>query len=373
MFINKGEHLSRSSQPRRAGWGGGTRRRVPPNWFKIVRITLYGLIGLLAGIAALAAAALFLDGGVGLPPPTPPTPHQTADAAALPPVPATPLPVTPPPAAEALAAIPPAATTPAQTPAPAPAATPPPAPVASAPPASPPAAAAEQPDPRALAALQQQIRDANSTLSGLRAETEQIRRSLSDAARPHQAAPPPATAPAAGAVPRGAPANDQNGVSTAWADAERTIQALGQRAPTPTPAPTAGPPPVVPVPTRAPVPPAAPAAASSLASNAVPEPLPAAARPRVFLHFPAGSSGGLQEATDIAQRLLFSDFAYADTRSTTQPPTGSEIRYFFPEDAPAAQRLAALLADTGTYFHVQDATAHPGRARPGMLDVWVGR
>jgi hypothetical protein len=96
-------------------------------------------------------------------------------------------------------------------------------------------------------------------------------------------------------------------------------------------------------------------------------------RPRVFLHYPAGSRGGLQEATNLAQRLLFSDFAYGDTRSTTDPPSDSVIRYFYPEDAPAAARLAALLGGDGDAFRVQDATSQPGHAKHGTLEVWLGR
>ncbi len=81
----------------------------------------------------------------------------------------------------------------------------------------------------------------------------------------------------------------------------------------------------------------------------------------------------MRQATDVAQRLLFSDFAYADTRSTVSAPTDSVIRYFYAEDAPAAERLAALLSDGGTGFRIQDAHASRGRAKPGTLDVWIGR
>ena len=81
----------------------------------------------------------------------------------------------------------------------------------------------------------------------------------------------------------------------------------------------------------------------------------------------------MRAATDIAQRLLFSDFAYADTRSTVKPTSNSVIRYFYPEDAQAAERLAALLSDGGPTFRVQDASDRRGRVKSGTLDVWIGR
>lgn len=328
MFIDKDERISRATLPRRSGWDRGSRRRAPRNWFKIARVVLYALTSLLAGIAVLAAAVLFLDHGASVPPPVPhPAPDQTAEAAP-PPAPA---PVAPPPAA---------AESPATTPAP--------------PPASASVPATEQADPKELEALQSQIRDANSTLSAPRAQTDALRGSLADA-RQHQTAAPQAPP---------APGNQQRGDNAGWADAERTVQALARHTP---PAPRPEPQPAAPQP-------AAPQPATNLAANApLPSPAPDAPRPRVFLHYPAGSSGGLQAATDIAQRLLFSDFAYADTRSATSAPTDSVVRYFFSQDAPAAQRLAALLSDGRTSFRAQDATAHPGRATAGTLDVWIGR
>jgi hypothetical protein len=92
----------------------------------------------------------------------------------------------------------------------------------------------------------------------------------------------------------------------------------------------------------------------------------------VFLHYRSGSHAAQQEATDIAQRLLFSDFAYADTRSSADVPPGPTVRFFYPDDAAAAARLAASLGWTGQEFQVEDGSARRRRAAPGTLEVWIG-
>jgi len=413
MLINRDERISRASPPRRAAWDAGPRR-APRNWFKVARFALYGLLGLLAGGAALAAAALLLGSPVTAPGPAPPPnpmpdqvtapgpapppnpmPDQSTSATAPPALPDLPPAVTAPPPmpqpapsapAPSPAEIPPPAA--AETPAPA-AAKPAPAPnptveelhalqeqvrqsqetlrmLAARTPPTPPASPS---DSAQLRALQDQIHAANATLEGLRAETEQIRRSLADAAhaRVEQAKrAPPAPPPARDA--------GKANVSPEWADTERTIQALAVR-------PASGPaakPAARPTPAPPPAPDAAgPAADEAFAANApitvpAPAPGPDAPRPRVFLHYRSGSAEGLQATTDIAQRLLFSNFAYADTRSSVRAPPGATIRYYFPQDATAAQNLAALLGDTGISFELVNAAGR-AEAKPGRLDVWVGR
>ena len=80
----------------------------------------------------------------------------------------------------------------------------------------------------------------------------------------------------------------------------------------------------------------------------------------------------MKEATDVARQLRSSDFAYADTLSTVNAPAESVIRYFYPDDALAAARLASLLSGNATFL-VQDASARRGRTKPGTLEVWIGR
>ncbi len=375
MFIEKEDRVSHAAPPSRSSWDGSSRRRAPRNWQKTIRLTLYGLIGLLAGMAALASIALFF--GQGGPPAAPPNPIASPDTNATLPAAPPPMMADLPPAPTDLPPAPTATQPPPASPSrpppqaalmPPPPAPPAPAPVTSPPPAAAPDAAAT----RAMQTLQQQIREANEALAGLRSEAERLRQGLSDTVRQH-------TLPAR-PVPPPAPSADAQQPTDSWADAERTIQALAQRAPPPaaptTAASPAAAPPVIATPHPPPAPPAAPTPTTTLATNAPPDATaaaPAMPRPRVYLHYPAGSRSGLQTTTDIAQRLLFSDFAYADTRSSANMPASPVIRYFYPEDEPAAERLASLLGGSGPSFRVVDATNQPGHATRGTLDVWVGR
>jgi hypothetical protein len=96
-------------------------------------------------------------------------------------------------------------------------------------------------------------------------------------------------------------------------------------------------------------------------------------RPRVVIHYRGDSPAGRDEAATLAQRLLNSAFLYGETRTVAATPRAPTIRYFFPADADAAARLAALLRGSGEEFRVQDMTAfRPAPAR-GMLEVWVSR
>jgi len=98
-----------------------------------------------------------------------------------------------------------------------------------------------------------------------------------------------------------------------------------------------------------------------------------AVRPRVFIYYPSGSSDALQMTADLAARMLFSDFSYADTRSAANVPSSAEIRYFHPEDAESAGHLAALLSDAGPEFQVREITGRAATEPPGVLQVWLAR
>jgi hypothetical protein len=399
MFVGKEDRWSPAAppRPRRPEWESPARGRAPRNWYKVVRLSLYVLLGLLAGLAGLACAALLLlpagphqSAPVG--PAAPAAPVATSSPAPIPPEatapgspplnsPATgdaaPVP-SPSPAAAAVDAAPVAASPgPAATPAPAPAAAPTPPPAAAAAPAAAPAPPAETAESQELRSLQQQIREAGTALAGLRAEEQQLRAGLAQASRQRAEAPVPLPVPrrlaASPEDPRKAAGPDPEQADPAWTETERTIQALAHRD---APASPAGPSAAA-LPLRQPAVPSAPPqpAAAALAANALP-PVPAAAaptRPRVFLHYQAGSTDSLGAATEAARQLLHSDFTYADTRSAVAAPAEPLIRYFHQEDGPAAERLAALLGATGRHYRVQDAGQFAGRAAPGTLDVWIGR
>lgn len=381
MLIQKEDRLSRPTEPaRRTGY---SRRRAPLNWQKIVRLTLYGMLGLLAGVAALACAALLMDRG-GTSPASVPEPSQATAGLTTPPLADTP---SLPPATVAPPQVqPPLAT------APLPAPTPAPPPVA-AKPAPPP------PESSQLTALQAKIREADAQLAKLQAQAEKARLDAAEATRQREAAQAEAarqqaTAVTAGTDDRRRAAEDaqaqrereaadaearrqqaqqaQERADAAWADTEKRIQALAQPAPPPATPPSQ---PAAPAPTVAapPEPSDDDAAMTPPPPRGAPPQLPAStARPLVFLHYRSGSRGAQQEATDIAQRLLFSDFAYADTRSAANVPSVPTVRYFYADDAAAAERLAASLAWTGQQFRVEDSSGRRRNVARGTLEIWIG-
>ncbi len=120
-------------------------------------------------------------------------------------------------------------------------------------------------------------------------------------------------------------------------------------------------------------PPASPQVALATAPGPEVRSAEPAKRPRVYLFYPDRSSAGLGLSTNIAQRLLFSDFAYADTRSSTKAPAQSEIRFYRAEDQNAAERLATLLSDIGGGFQVRNLSDQ-GAAEPNRtLEIWIAR
>ena len=413
MLIEKEDRLSRPTPPRRSSWQGDSRRRPPRNWQKTIRLAVYGLLGALAGVAALACVALLLDRGSS-PPALPVQPPPSADQGVV--APAAPMAaVVPPPV------IPVPSPTPSR--APLPAASP-----AQVVPSPTPSPAAPAPDSAELTALQAKIRDANAQLAKIQAQADQARQAAAAATRQREAAQVEAARQQASAA---AAQNDdrrqqaavaqaqrerdaadaeqrrkdaqqaQERADAAWAETERRIQTLAQQSSLqaraqPQPAPATAPPrpsgiaaapsapvaepgppsdadlAIVPSPGAVPQGLAAPAAPPPAVST--PDASPAATpRPRVFLHYLRGSAAALQSSTEIAQRLLFSDYAYADTRSAGNVPSAPTVRFFHPEDAAVAARLAALLAWTGREFQVQDDSAHDRGTPRGTLEVWIGR
>jgi hypothetical protein len=344
MFIANERRLSRKASRRQRRWDGDYR--PPRNWRRALRLTLYTLLGLLGSLALLASVSLMLHHRRPGPAPTP-----LADATAP----------TPPAASPAPALAPGPAPGPASGPALAPAPTP--------------ALPKSAPTNDGLRALQDQMRDATSVLNDLRRQTDQLRQGIADAARARDAA---AKAAEQARQAQEAAARDQAArqaqaeADARWADAERTVRTLPQQRLATPPARPPPPPPVRSPQAAAPSPATPSPPATDTLADATPAP-PPGPRPRVSLRYQSGSAAAMQAANDIAQRLLFSDFTYADTRSAPDAPSNPVIRYFHPEDAASARRLADWLAGAGVRFRVQNASARPGRAPPlGTLDVWIG-
>jgi hypothetical protein len=122
----------------------------------------------------------------------------------------------------------------------------------------------------------------------------------------------------------------------------------------------AGPESVLPIP---PPPPPAPQAAAGKAA-------PAAVRPRIVIHHRANSSRAEAEADRLAT-LLSSEFGTVEERVVAYGPQVPTARYFYAEDAAAAERIAAVLAATGTTWRVQNLSTFRPLPRQGTIEIWL--
>ncbi len=109
-------------------------------------------------------------------------------------------------------------------------------------------------------------------------------------------------------------------------------------------------------------------------ANAVPPAAPAApaATPgsRVVIHAQAGSAA----AEAMSARLLTSFSprpGTVETRRVPDTPAQPSVRYFYPEDEPAARQMVASLADTGLTWTVRDFTTYQPRPSRGTIEVWL--
>jgi hypothetical protein len=93
---------------------------------------------------------------------------------------------------------------------------------------------------------------------------------------------------------------------------------------------------------------------------------------RVVIHVQAGSEAG--EA--LSARLLASlrpRFGTVEARRVAATPAKPSIRYFHPEDEPAARLAAAWLADMGLNWTLQDFSAFRPLPSGGTIEVWLPR
>lgn len=90
----------------------------------------------------------------------------------------------------------------------------------------------------------------------------------------------------------------------------------------------------------------------------------------VVIHYPAGSGWGAAEA-DRLRAMLGPEAEQVETRAGNRDPREPVIRYFFVEDAAAANAVAADLRATGVDWHVKDATADRPRPSRGTVEVWL--
>ena len=214
-----------------------------------------------------------------------------------------------------------------------------------------------------LADLQRRQDGAKAGLADLQRRQDAAKVALADLQRKQEAARAAVVATAPQAPPRPAvrpPPTEQAALDNAARPDDGALQpAFGRPRAPGTPPGTDG--------VRQMSPPPSSLGQVSMAEQAGPE----LARPRIFLHYRTGSEQGLQQATQLARLLLFSDFAYAATTGLPSGATAPLIRYFYPADAEAADRLAALLRGSGLEFRVVDGTGAASGVAPGTIEVWI--
>jgi len=94
--------------------------------------------------------------------------------------------------------------------------------------------------------------------------------------------------------------------------------------------------------------------------------------PRIVIHVPAGSMA----AEALSARLvtnLRTRSGTIEARRVPDTPNRPSIRYFHPEDEPAARLAAAWMADAGLNWTLRDFSSFQPRPSRGTIEVWLPR
>jgi len=94
--------------------------------------------------------------------------------------------------------------------------------------------------------------------------------------------------------------------------------------------------------------------------------------PRIVIHVPAGSMA----AEALSARLvanLRTRSGTVEARRVPDTPSRPSIRFFHPEDEPAARLAAAWMADAGLNWTLRDFSSFQPRPSRGTIEVWLPR
>jgi len=97
---------------------------------------------------------------------------------------------------------------------------------------------------------------------------------------------------------------------------------------------------------------------------------PAGVAPRIVIHVPTGSSA----AEALSGRLLASLGAHpgsVEARHVAATPNRPTIRFFHPEDEPAARQAAGWMAEAGLPWTVRDFSGYQPTPSRGTIEVWL--
>jgi hypothetical protein len=94
--------------------------------------------------------------------------------------------------------------------------------------------------------------------------------------------------------------------------------------------------------------------------------------PRVVIHVPVGSASAEALSAQLV-KTFGGRPGTVEARRVADTPTRPSIRYFHPEDEPAARQAAGLMADTGLNWTLRDFTTFQPRPSRGTIEVWLPR
>jgi len=94
--------------------------------------------------------------------------------------------------------------------------------------------------------------------------------------------------------------------------------------------------------------------------------------PRIVIHLPVGST----PAEALSARLVASlrtRTNSVEARRVADTPSRPSIRFFHPEDEPAARQAAAWMVETGLNWTLRDFSSFQPRPSRGTIEVWLPR
>lgn len=93
---------------------------------------------------------------------------------------------------------------------------------------------------------------------------------------------------------------------------------------------------------------------------------------RVVIHVPVGSAPAEALSAQLL-RTFGGRPGTVEARRVADTPARPSIRYFHPEDEPAARQAVGLMADTGLNWTLRDFTTFQPRPSRGTIEVWLPR
>ena len=110
-----------------------------------------------------------------------------------------------------------------------------------------------------------------------------------------------------------------------------------------------------------------PEARAEIISAIEANPAAAATTPRVFIHYPEPGQKGLADRARGAVRGL--GYIVGNSELVAAARVNAEVRYFFADDRPAAEKVSGVLSGQG--LNLSPVLRNAPGAKPGLIEVWL--